>query len=64
MLFSHYLIPLFMITLASPRIDRFESLNAMGKTLVWPSAAAEAACARSAGPTRVQVRDRARAVWR
>ena len=53
-----------MITLASPRIDRFELLKAMGKTLVWPSAAAEAACARSAGPTRVQVRDRARAVWR
>lgn len=53
-----------MITLASPRIDRFESLNAMGETLVWPSAAAEAACARSAGPSRVQMRNRARAAWR
>lgn len=53
-----------MITLASPRIDRFESLNAMGETLVWPSAAAEAACARSAGPSRVRMRNRARAAWR
>ena len=52
-----------MVTIASPSIDPFESLNAMGEALVWPSTAVEGAFEQSA-PARVQVRDRARAAWR
>ena len=41
-----------------------DALAKQFETLVWPTANAEGPSSRSAGPARLQVRDRARAAWR
>ena len=71
----HLLVPhRFYVTQQSAMGDRHlyasrtrfipDALAAQFDTQVWPAANAEAAFSRSAGPAKVQVRDRARAAWR
>jgi DNA helicase-2/ATP-dependent DNA helicase PcrA len=71
----HLLVPhRFYVTQQSAMGDRHlyasrtrfipDALAAQFETVVWPQANAEAALTPSAGPAKVQVRDRARAAWR
>jgi DNA helicase-2/ATP-dependent DNA helicase PcrA len=71
----HLLVPhRFYVTQQSAMGDRHlyaartrfipDALAAQFDTQVWPAANVEAAFPRTAGPAKVQVRDRARAAWR
>ena len=71
----HLLVPhRFYVTQQSAMGDRHlyasrtrfipEALAAQFDTVVWPTAPADRMLARSAGPVRVQVRERARSAWR
>ena len=73
--YLHLLVPhRFYVTQQSAMGDRHlyasrtrfipEALTAQFETVVWPTATAEGRFSRSAGPARVQVRDRARSAWR
>ena len=73
--YLHLLVPhRFYVTQQSAMGDRHlyasrtrfipESLTAQFDTVVWPTATGDGTFSRSAGPARVQVRDRARSAWR
>jgi DNA helicase-2/ATP-dependent DNA helicase PcrA len=73
--YLHLLVPhRFYVTQQSAMGDRHiyasrtrfipEGLAAQFDTVVWPTAMVDGSFAKSTGPARVQVRDRARSAWR